>query len=391
MKTIDQTLISIVNHPLFDHHFNKDDKKSFRGLVSTIEHHVFLTEGQAMFCIELMNKTSSIIQVIEPDIILILKNNTWSKSFRNIEIIKKLSIDADKQLLIESNYSNSFRTLMLNLGKTITITPIVHGKEYVVKLTEKNVVELVNNLKPLGFTISDEILEYYDIICSWNAREFNEKFTLKNIADEDARIQIMNDIGINTQLNSLIVEDRRLRYQYTIDNNYYNNNPQELSLTEIIATRPTTRLWLDNNKYTLTDIIASLQELNRLPILFVFDKSDSNIAYSNLVSISNALSNNGINDKIGIYFRLDNLNGNKFNTFIAENNYNKRLERDLKIAGITNTNLPKFFLKSDWEPMTVISIGSGLRNSKTAIYASCCDLIITYSKDEPIMLNVSRW
>jgi len=389
MKTIDQALISIVNHPQIEQFLLKEDIKAFRGLVSTIKHHVFLTEGQSKFCIELMIKTVSVLRQVEPEIREIIGNNTWSKPFRNIEIIKKISINEDKQILIESNYSNSFRSLMMNLGKSILITPIVNGKEYVTTLTEKSIVELVDNLKPLGFDISDEILEYYDTICSWNAREVSEKFSLTNIADEDARTYIMNDIGVDTPINSLIIADRRLRYQYQIDNSFYNEVNDTHSLTEIIAKRLKTRLWIDNTKYSLTELVSSLRELNRLPILFIFDNSNIDKAFSILESISDALSVNGINDKIGIYFRLDNVTGKQFNTFIADNNYNARMDRELKVAGITNNNLPKFFLKSEWEPMSIISLGNGLRNSKTSVYASCCDLIITYSKDEPF--NSFKW
>ena len=41
--------------------------------------------------------------------------------------------------------------------------------------------------------------------------------------------------------------------------------------------------------------------------------------------------------------------------------------------------------------MSVISIGNPLRHSKTAVYANCCDLIIAYTDNEPIIESRNEW
>lgn len=395
MKTIDQILRTLVNDPRMVSILQPADVKALRGLVSTIDNHVFLTAGQSQFCLTLLNNIKSSIRGIEPDIYDALLNPTWSKPFRNIEYIKKMSIATDddtgsKHVLIESNYSNSFRNLMLQLNKTLPFTIVVSGKEYRAYLTEQHIVELVNILLPLGFDISDDILAYYDTICSWNAREISEQFTLSNISTEETRALIMEDIGKNTPLDSLIVADRRLRYQYQLCDNGYNYSENPL-LTEIIANRSKTKLWVEDTKHSLTELINALMELKRLPLLIVFENTDVLNTCKSLYGLSDALVENNITDGVGIYFRLDNSSGKQFNTFIAEHNYNQKLDKDLTVAGILASSLPKFFLNTDWEPKAVIAINNNLRNSRTAVYANRCDLIITYSKDEPIMLNTSRW
>jgi hypothetical protein len=397
MKTIDQILRTLVNDPQLVSILQPADVKALRGLVSTIDNHVFLTAGQSQFCLTLLNTIKSSIRGIEPDIYDALLTPTWSKPFRNIEYIKKMSIATDdntgsKHILIESNYSNSFRNFMLNLYKTVPMTMITSGKEFHSPLTEHHIVELVNSLSPLGFDISDEILEYYDTICSWDQVEINNQFTLTNIADDAAQAIIMDDIGKNTNLDSLIVADRRLRHQYQIPQRLYDFSADP-SLTEIIAKRSTPKLWINNTKYTLSELIASLRELNRLPILFVFENTDAIKTCASLYGLSESLVENNITDGVGIYFRLDNSSGKQFNTFIADHNYNQQLDKDLTIAGILAGTLPKFFLKSDWEPKTVIAINNNSLGvpSKTAVYATRCDLIITYTKEQPIMLNSSRW
>jgi hypothetical protein len=81
----------------------------------------------------------------------------------------------------------------------------------------------------------------------------------------------------------------------------------------------------------------------------------------------------------------------EFNKFIADKQYNAQLDQSTKIVGVQNGKIPKFFLKNDWKPMSVISIGSSLKQTKTAVYANCCDLIISYSDSQPIIETRTLW
>jgi hypothetical protein len=110
------------------------------------------------------------------------------------------------------------------------------------------------------------------------------------------------------------------------------------------------------------------------------------------VLLSENLKDFGIYENIGIYFRLDNTDGGKeFNQYIANNSYNCQLDSTTKIVGVQSGKIPKFLLKTDWKPMSVISLGNQLRHSKTAVYANSCDLIISYSESEPIMETALKW
>ena len=68
--------------------------------------------------------------------------------------------------------------------------------------------------------------------------------------------------------------------------------------------------------------------------------------------------------------------------------YNCNLDINTKIVGVQNGKIPKFFLKNDWKPMTVIALDTkmGLRHGKTSVYSNRCDLIIEYS-DAPSVLE----
>jgi hypothetical protein len=186
--------------------------------------------------------------------------------------------------------------------------------------------------------------------------------------------------------SELIKHDRRFKHQYI---STYKHTGTEL--TGIIANRLSTKIWIDNSKYSMTAVVASLIELKRLPILFVFDTYDFGLVTKQLKDVSIALENNGIVDNIGIYFRLPSMaknsklpkNGSPLNEFIAEKHFNGRLDETTKVVGIDYCKLPKFLF--EWEPMSVVSINNNLRNSKTAVYANRCDLILTYSEYAPII------
>jgi hypothetical protein len=165
-------------------------------------------------------------------------------------------------------------------------------------------------------------------------------------------------------------------------------NPGE-NLTEIIANRHDTKIWIDRIEHTLTEIVASLVSLKRLPLLIIFDNDSSENSLENLKILSDALEKNGIFDKIGIYFRLSNDGvGKQFNQLIAENHYNYNLKEDTQVAAVQSGKIPKFFLKNAWRPMSVICLDTklGYRHGKTAVYSNRCDLIVEWA-NQPSMLE----
>ena len=384
MKTIDECLHIIVNDQQFENLFSEYDKRAYKGLIYTIKNHVFFTEGQSLFCLNLIKRTIDQVENIIPNIKEITTYPTWSKSFRIVEIFRKLYIETDTEsseqyICIESNFSNSFKQLISTMSNDISIKTISMGKKYSVSLQENHIVYLIDTLESHSFDISDELLDYYNIIKSWDKSEIYQQFEIQNV-DNELKDIIIADIGNDIDLNSLILNDRRLRYQYHIP---YKQTQD--SLTAVIANRNNTRLWIDSTQYSLSELISSIKQLYRLPILFVFDTLDAKKTTENLYIMHDALVDNNIIDSIGVYFRLKNPVGKSFNEFIHDKKYNSRLDKNSIIAAIETTNLPKFILSSDWTPMSVISIGNNIRSNKTSVYANCCDLIITYSSEQPII------
>ena len=191
---------------------------------------------------------------------------------------------------------------------------------------------------------------------------------------------------MSTTIDQSIINDRSIRYQYLTDTL---KNPGE-NLVEYLANRNKTKIWVDKTQHTPSEIIGALMELHRLPLLVVFDNLVNDKYNANLDVLMEALDANGIYDKVGVYFRLPNDEvGTKFNKKIKERQYNYNLGHDTRVAVVMSGKLPKFFLKSNWTPMSVIALDTkmGLRHGKTSTYANCCDLIIEWAEKEVMFDN----
>ncbi len=105
--------------------------------------------------------------------------------------------------------------------------------------------------------------------------------------------------------------------------------------------------------------------------------------------IKNTLDSLNFRGNVGVYFRFNNTGeGEEFNKLVAEYGYNKTLDDDNKISILSNGKIPKFFLKNNWYPKSVISFTNSLRNNKTSIYCNECDLIVYYTATKPVFGNI---
>ena len=395
MKTIDQLLLRIVNHtrPTIEEQIASRDAKVLRSLATSILSQKFITENQSKLLVKILKENSEKIQDFTEDILEAIVEPSWSKTFRQIDQTKKLYISQSTEgvdlLSIELAFNSQIRKLLAGYSKKITgFVQNLNGKLYYAELTEKNIITLVDLLLPHDFDIDQKIMDFYNTIKSWSENEVRGQFLITTITHPNFQRQITADLGLETAIDKNIIADRRIRYQYFVEDI---KNPPE-NLTEIIATRSSNRLWIDQTTCKLEDIFASLISLKRLPTLVIFDTYDAKKCSEDLKILSNSLEENGIFDQVGIYFRLPNSEaGIEFNKFIADKHYNCQLDQSTKIVAVQNGKIPKFFLKSGWKPMSVISIGSSLKQTKTAVYANMCDCIISYTSQQPIIETRTLW
>lgn len=388
MITIDEILLSIVNqtNPTIEDLMPARDSRVLRSLATSANSHYFITENQSNLILKLFKEHKNSLEKAVDNISELIINPVWSKSFRQIEEYKKLQLskneDSEPILSIYFSYSSNIRkVLQSNSNKIEGLVQTHPAKGYVATLTEHNIVFLVELLTPLQFEIDADIINHFTVIKSWDKKEIEDRFLITNIENQNFHKSITSDLGVETTLNNIIIKDRSFRYQYTFNN----TEEQPVSLAGDIAYRETSRIWVDSAVYSLKQLIASLIELQRIPMLIVFPNWDSDTVYKNMLVLDSALKENNVDSDVGIYFRMDNQGlGKDFNQLIAINKYNSQLGNETVIVGIQAGKIPKFLLKSKWAPMSVIVLDT-IRNNKSMVYANCCDLVISYSNTKPVL------
>ncbi len=391
MTTLDKLLIKLLNLPR--ENLSKvpgREIKILKSLGKLVGNSNFITENQGKLLIKIFSENLENFGEFSEEISNCITTPRWSKPFRVVDKTKKLYLSSDKtSIVLEFSFSSSLKNKLQEIWRKLgSVTTGTSGRTYEIDLTEQNIVTLVETFQPLGFEIDEKIEDFYQTIKSWSDEAVKSQFLLENFDHANFQKHISNDLGIDTEVINEVIVDRSIRYQFFVKN--HEKNPE--NLTEIIAYRKSPKIWIDKNNYSLEEIFSSLKNLKRLPALIIFDMNDRKKCLEDLENLQKSLNKNGISDSVGIYFRLDNDEyGGKFNRLIADNQYNAQLDKDTKIVGVQNGKIPKFFLKNEWKPMSVISIGSSLKQTKTAVYANCCDLIIAYTEQQPIIENKILW
>jgi len=396
MTTVDNLLLKITSHtnPTIEEFIPTRDSRVLRSLTTAVSTPVFITENQSRLLLKLLTQYSDSFLTIESDIKNILISPSWSKRFRAVDTTKKVYIktlkDKESAIFIEFAPNGAVRKSLQSLGKVIEGGITVHNtKLHSIDLSEKNIVGIIDLLKPHKFDFDQKITDFYEIIKKWRFDVECKKFFFGEDLYSLIKDALTADIGQENLNNELLVRDRKTRYHFLTKKTEKNTE----NLTNLIVGRTQQKVWIDSNTRSLVDVVGSLKELNRLPLLVIFDSHNAESCTKNLQNLQISLEKNEISKGVGIYFRLQNDTGGKiFNSFIQDNHYNAPLNSDTNIAGIQAGKLPKFFLKDcNWAPKSVIVLGSNLRHSKSAVYSNRCDLIISYSDKPSIFDNNTGW
>lgn len=396
MTTIDKLLLKITSHttPTIEEYMPAKDSRVMRSLSSAVNTPGFITENQSRLLLKLLYQYKHKFLIVENSIEQLLTTPSWSKTFKVVEVVKKVYIktpkDQDSSIFIEFSHNPTIRKILQNLGKSIEGAVITHSTKLIsVDLTEKNIVSVVELLTPQKFEFDQKIHDFYEIIKKWDFNEECKKFFFGENLLDIVKDSLISDVGLENINNTSIIYDRKTRYHFLTKKTEKN----EENLEDLIIHRTQQKIWIDSKKYTLSDVIKNLKKISRLPLLLIFDTWTESTCNANLKNLQKSLEENEIFEDVGIYFRLQNtIDGKLFNQFIQDQQYNKPLDQQTQVAGIQVGKLPKFFLKDcNWSPKSVIVLGTNLRHSKTAVYSNRCDLIISYADKPSIFDNHTGW
>ena len=239
------------------------------------------------------------------------------------------------------------------------------------------------------FTIQDHVMEIYKQLKEY---EHNKKDYVPGVYNLEIRnipqtaIEILEkDLGKVDANNLHLYFDRRSLFGlHHFDKDAVNENlNKETLLTKEIIKRKGSAVLIKNTQFSFNEIVSSLLDIKRFPILIILDEKKAN---DDLVETYNSIRNVIADQDISVMFRLD---GNEpFNEFVRDNNLNNLVAKNTKVVYINSTKLPKPLMASKWVPNAVINYRSkGLGYNKVTEYSQQFDLQIVYEDPN----NIGYW
>ena len=377
--TVDELLHLVVDSEVFlnSDTFDQKTKKTLASLSRQAKKGYFFTEKQGKLIYNLLDEIQKDSNLSASIDFSSLKLKFWSEPFRVIEVERTIYFNDDKKtgFVVDFSYDKDLKRKISEVSKK-TYGRVLNpsGSKFIFPTSEKNIALVLDALKEDNFVIDEHLQKLYQEIkkIQENASSYFELASSQNDKVIDC---IKNELTTDNIDLDLLLLDRRIRYQYNFEPKHTEN-----SLTFKIANRKNTQVWINKNNIELDQLIESLIELQRLPVLLIFNKHDIEDSYKILQDFKK-ITEKYENFQVGIYFRFDNscdLNKN-FNAFIGNSKFNKFLESDTTVAGIAASNLPKFMLKTSWYPKSVISFTNSFRHNKSFVYCNSVDLIMFYT------------
>jgi hypothetical protein len=371
---IDQLSLSIPNK----------DRRILKNLAKMIKMPAFITESQGRLLIKILQENLESLHFIGSEIIPSLRTPTWTKAFRSVDSSRKISIVKDTEgnsfIDIECAFNKDIKRALQLVNKSIDGFPFkTQGRHCQLLLTEKNLINTINELKKFNFEYSTQVESLYKDILAIDKTAVINSFNIEYTTNKNIQTLLDLDIG---ERSDLLVTDRRIKYQFKTNYKLDNDN---LTLKEHLAFRSHPKVFVNTNSHSLTDLTIALKSLKRNVILGIFDEYDVKSCIQNLELLHTTLTELNMKPNIGVYFRFPNDgDGKKFNELVSEYGYNKQLDKNCRIAIIANGKLPKFFLKTKWYPNATVSFSNQFRNNKTSIYCNNCDMIVYYNTLAPL-------
>lgn len=383
MNTVDNFFLTklapaIINYDVF----LAKDRKILISFWAQLTQKTFFTERQANLLVKILKENKKRLTPEHTELNELLNLPSWSQPFRVVKKFREICIDTSENtdILVKFNFDKNIKDKMYHLstrteGRFIAASPT----EFKFSLNEHNLMMLLHELRPYKFTIDEKIQKIYDEIKSiLNKPSYT--FDIFETTHEKLLTAVTCSVGEITKNNLLLLNDRKFRFQYKINEKFEGN-----TLTANLANRESTKVFINSANISLTSVISSLKELKRLPALVVFEGHDNKFNKKSLDLLVTALKENQLTDQVGIYFRFEtNSDADCFNKVISKYQFNKPLTDQTQIVGIANNKLPKFMLSSKWLPETVISFSNNFKSNKAATYCTNVDLVIFYSTLKPL-------
>lgn len=248
-------------------------------------------------------------------------------------------------------------------------------------LTEINLFYIVENFKNCDFEISNEVMTLYQEINEFAIHPYLYvpgiyNYSVENVP-EHAIYEMEKQLGRPSEVTLALYKDRAEYYGIKhFDADALENSIKMYSpLTQKIIQRKKNRLLAKTDRYRLDEVVKSIYELNRFPLMMVVDSAHAHEKFDQLY---NAIRHLVARDEMSVLFRLDNSYNADFNEYIREQQLNNQVTKDTKVIFVLKDSFPKPLIKMNWVPSAVLTTSNSMVFNKIATVISNCDLVIDY-------------
>lgn len=249
-------------------------------------------------------------------------------------------------------------------------------------LSENTIAPILETLGSRNFEVDQAVLDYYDEVktIESSAQEFLPMIKDGNIVN--MRDSVRKAISPELLSSTVKMIDRRRRYGITD----YGMETKSDSLLERVAFRKTIDFLSNPDEHRLQDILETVYELDRYPMMVVLEERHAN---DQLHEIYNELKTYVDSTQQSVLFRQE---GNtEFNQFVKDKNLNNWVDNNTKIVYINSNKLPKLLLSGDFSPITCFMYGSTAYRYVDTYIQDHCDLIIYRDTDLSPMRKHSKY
>lgn len=247
---------------------------------------------------------------------------------------------------------------------------------------EKNLFYIVKRLSGMNFELDPRIQEYYNIITTFNKQSCCSgiiNYQFQNIS-EVACNMLNEELGDINEQSLLLYKDRSILYgiDFFDDESLQQTKKYYSNLATKIATRNSSFIKISPLVYTTRELISSLYELKRFPLLIILPKHE---CYERLTMYYDLLCNYIDPCEIKTAFKMSfDSNSDIINNFIKQYSLMTTITNNTKVVFIIDSKFPKNLISLGWKAKTLLMLGTTKVTSLLNIldYYKEIDLKISY-------------
>ena len=265
--------------------------------------------------------------------------------------------------------------------------------EHYFYFNETNTYNVIEIFKNKNFIIDSQLIEYYEKVklledtLSHSPGIVNFEF---NNVHPRAQQLAVEELGKPSADNIICYKDRASLYGIGYFDSSLDTALETADvLTRNIATRNTKEVFVKRSKWTLDNVIRTLRDLDRFPLVVLLD--DSKDPCADLIHSHQALKNLFNPEEISVQFRLSSDKDNGFNDYVKSNKLNSPVDNTTKIVYTSMDKMNKPLFVSNCNPRTALLMSShrlGIKLQKWL--GSEFDLVIHYDETVSQFMRFQR-